>query len=394
MFSCRPSSDGVAVEAAVDGVRGDRRRERDGARGELAVDELRRSARPAPTARCWPTCTRTRRAATRWRRRRGRCPTTWRSLRPGDGDRADADSRRAGGAARPTATRAAEPVAVSRSFNDVPSLVMSATWTAAELSPARVSRCEQTGVADEFTSEAQNRRALHEPHQAHRAHTRGDRAGRRQPGERHAPAQQGSSGKTARMIASCTVSMPRLNTSSDDSSVHEKAASMPERRGEPEPVHEAEAEHHASRVHAAASRPSGPSRRLEVGGVRPRRQSRHRCRPATTAIESAMTGSTIDAGTLTRPSAARMNVTECATVKVVAASTISRRRRDPAISASRNRMWSIPRVEVLGAEAEELPVLLQARSAAWRTTGARRRGWRCRTARRGSYVTIVLVSRT
>ncbi len=55
-----------------------------------------------------------------------------------------------------------------------------------------------------------------------------------------------------------------------------------------------------------------------------------------------MTGSTIAAGTSTRPSAASMNVTECARVKLVAASTISRSRRDPAMSASRNRMWSIP----------------------------------------------------
>jgi hypothetical protein len=63
---------------------------------------------------------------------------------------------------------------------------------------------------------------------------------------------------------------------------------------------------------------------------------------ATTAIESAITGSTIDAGACTRPSAARMKVTECASVNVVAARTISRSRRDPAISASRKRMWSIP----------------------------------------------------
>ena len=37
-----------------------------------------------------------------------------------------------------------------------------------------------------------------------------------------------------------------------------------------------------------------------------------------------------------------MKVTEWASVKVVAASTISRRRREPAMSASRNRMWSSP----------------------------------------------------
>ena len=50
-----------------------------------------------------------------------------------------------------------------------------------------------------------------------------------------------------------------------------------------------------------------------------------------------------------------MNVTECARVKLVAASTISRSRRDPAMSASRNRMWSIPVEQVLGAQPEELP---------------------------------------
>jgi hypothetical protein len=37
-----------------------------------------------------------------------------------------------------------------------------------------------------------------------------------------------------------------------------------------------------------------------------------------------------------------MKVTEWATVKADAASTTSRRRRDPAISARRNRMWSMP----------------------------------------------------
>jgi hypothetical protein len=37
-----------------------------------------------------------------------------------------------------------------------------------------------------------------------------------------------------------------------------------------------------------------------------------------------------------------MNVTEWASVNAVAASTMSRRRRDPTMSASRNRMWSMP----------------------------------------------------
>ena len=83
-----------------------------------------------------------------------------------------------------------------------------------------------------------------------------------------------------------------------------------------------------------------------------------------------MTGSTNDAGTRTRPSAARMKVTEWASVKVVAASTISRSRRDPAISASRNRMWSMPGEQVLGAEPEELPEPLAAATAGWRTTDA------------------------
>ncbi len=55
-----------------------------------------------------------------------------------------------------------------------------------------------------------------------------------------------------------------------------------------------------------------------------------------------MVGSTISGGAATTPVAARMKVTEWATVKVVAAMTTSRRRREPTMSASRNRMWSIP----------------------------------------------------
>jgi hypothetical protein len=55
-----------------------------------------------------------------------------------------------------------------------------------------------------------------------------------------------------------------------------------------------------------------------------------------------MIGSTIAAGTVTRPRAASRNVTECATVKVVAASTTSRSRREPTMRARRKRMWSSP----------------------------------------------------
>jgi len=55
-----------------------------------------------------------------------------------------------------------------------------------------------------------------------------------------------------------------------------------------------------------------------------------------------MTGSTTASGTLTTPVAARMKVTEWASVKADAARMTSRSRLEPAISASRNKMWSIP----------------------------------------------------
>ena len=72
----------------------------------------------------------------------------------------------------------------------------------------------------------------------------------------------------------------------------------PERAGEPEPVHQAEAEDH--REPRATPRRRGRGARCaavssSVACDR-RCQIRHRCRPATTAIESAMTGSTSDGG--------------------------------------------------------------------------------------------------
>ena len=74
-----------------------------------------------------------------------------------------------------------------------------------------------------------------------------------------------------------------------------------------------------------------------------------------------MTGSTNHEGTCTTPSAARMKVTEWASVKVVAARTISRRRREPGDQRQQEEDVVDPGVEVLGAEAEELPVLLEQR---------------------------------
>ena len=145
------------------------------------------------------------------------------------------------------------------------------------------------------------------------------------------------------MIASCTNSMPDVEDDSDDSSVHDQARSIPSAEANPSPCTRPKQKTTATRHHPAVSRPKCPRAvaSMSVACDR-RRQIRHRCRPATTAIERAMTGSTSEAGTATRPSAARMKVTEWATVKAVAHATTSRRRRDPAISASRNRMWSIP----------------------------------------------------
>ena len=89
--------------------------------------------------------------------------------------------------------------------------------------------------------------------------------------------------------------------------------------------------------------------------ARPRRQSRHRYQPATTAIDSAMIGSTTADGTSTRPSAASMNVTEWASVK--------RRRREhdlaqpPRPGDQRQQEQDVVDAgeQVLGAELEELP---------------------------------------
>ena len=107
-----------------------------------------------------------------------------------------------------------------------------------------------------------------------------------------------------------------------------------------------------------------------------------------------MTGSTSDAGTATRPSAARMKVTEWASVKVVAASHDLAQTARPGDERQQEQDVVDPAEQMLGAEAEELPVLAGASDCWVENVGCFASRAALPDFRSRSYVTIVLVSRT
>ena len=229
--------------------------------------------------------------------------------------------------------------------------------------------------------------ALHEPDEAGRADARGDQPGRREPGERRAAAQQGEQREDGE-------DDPELHGLDADVEDEERREQRPRRRrGRSRAPRRSRARARGRsrrRPRAASTRRRSRPKWPAADGLDVARRATGGARAATGAgprrprSRARSTGSTSPAGTATTPSAARMKVTEWASVKVVAArDDLAQAGVTPAMSASRNRMWSIPPSRCSAPRRKNSPYSCEQRLLRRERRVRRRRGRRCRTSGRG-----------